>query len=230
MTKRCNSLLLLSLFICLLHNYSFSASSSKDEECLIDTMFVNDTVLSDATKYVDISAAPLTVFDRNYSINLPPIIDFTFSSNNVCSGQTISFTSTVTGNNPFTYAWDFGDGSTSTLANPDHSFQASLGCGSENFNVTLVVTDVNNDTTTISKPITIEKIPDISFEDVNSGFGVPFENCNQGPVNYTVTVGNTSNSSSCITSYSINWGDGTSASNVTFPLSHTYQTLGLLIW
>ena len=227
MTKRCNSLLLLSLFICLLHNYSFSASSSKDEECLIDTMFVNDTVLSDATKYVDISAAPLTVFDRNYSINPPPIIDFTFSSNNVCSGQTISFTSTVTGNNPFTYAWDFGDGSTSTLANPDHSFQASLGCGSENFNVTLVVTDVNNDTTTISKPITIEKIPDISFEDVNAGFGVPFENCNQGPVNYTVTVGNTSNSSSCITSYSINWGDGTSASNVTFPLSHTYQTLGL---
>jgi PKD repeat protein len=227
MIKKYYSLLLWSVFICLIHSSLLSASVSKDDESLLGTMFVRDTTFSKYAAFCNNSGKPTIVFKGNSSISLPPIIDFTFTNNNVCSGQTISFTSTVTGISPLTYAWDFGDGSTSTLENPSHSFQAILGCGTQVFNVTLIVTDSNSDTETISKPITVKRKPDISFEDVNSQIGVPpFENCNQSSINYTVTVGNISNSSSCITSYSIDWGDGISASNVSFPLSHTYQSIG----
>ncbi|MBL7729411.1 MAG: PKD domain-containing protein [Dinghuibacter sp.] len=48
--------------------------------------------------------------------------------------KTVTFTSTPTGTGPFTYAWNFGDGNTSTLANPVHTYAA---CGL--YNVTLIV-------------------------------------------------------------------------------------------
>jgi len=227
MIKKHYSLLLWSAFICLIHSSLLSASVSKDDESPLETMFVRDTTFSEYAAFCNNLGKPPIVFKGNNSISLPPIIDFTFTSNNVCSGQTISFTSTVTGISPFTYAWDFGDGSTSTLENPNHSFQASLGCGSQTFIIALIVTDLNNDMETISKPIMVKRKPDISFEEPNLNAGVPsFENCNQASVNYTMEVGNISSSISCITSYSIDWGDGNSASNVSFPLSHTYQSIG----
>jgi PKD repeat protein len=37
---------------------------------------------------------------------------------------TISFTSTSTGPPTLSYAWDFGDGGTSTLPNPTHTYTA----------------------------------------------------------------------------------------------------------
>ena len=160
------------------------------------------------------------------SLFAPPVVDFTFNNNNTCSGQSISFTSTVTGDDPFEYAWDFGDGSTSTQPNPNHAFQA-FGCGAtQNFNVTLTVTDDNGFSTNISHTVTVKRKPDISFEDLDSEFGVPFENCNATAIEYTVSVGNTSSSNSCVTSYSVNWGDGNSESDVSFPILHTYVSLG----
>jgi len=68
-------------------------------------------------------------------------VDFSFGPNNVCSGQSVSFTSIVTGDGPFDYEWAFGDGSFSTDENPNHIFQANPGCGSQDFNVELTVTD-----------------------------------------------------------------------------------------
>ncbi len=164
------------------------------------------------------------VSENESTLFAPPTVNFTFNTN-ACSGETVSFVSTVTGDGPFDYAWNFGDGSTSTQQNPNHVFQA-LGCGTQNFNVSLVVSDDNGLSTTETQTITIKEKPNISFEDLDSGFGVPFENCNAVEVAYTISVGNTSISDSCVTSYAINWGDGNSESNVSFPISHTYVSLG----
>jgi len=165
-----------------------------------------------------VNTHPLSV----HSPTINPTVSFTFNNNNVCSGQSVSFNSTASGAGTLEYEWTFGDGTTSTQANPNHSFQA-VGCGNQTFNVTLTVTDDNGSTST-SNTITVKQKPNISFTDENAPFS-PFENCNAATVDYTVTVGNDS-SSSCIASYAINWGDGNSESNVTFPLTHTYTSQG----
>ena len=53
----------------------------------------------------------------------------------------VSFASTVTGgNSPFTYNWNFGDGSSSTDQNPSHTFELA-----STYSVTVTVTDVDGD-------------------------------------------------------------------------------------
>src|SRR5690606_28274213 len=159
------------------------------------------------------------------SIIAAPTVSFTFNNNNACSGQIVSFTSTVSGEGPLVYAWNFDDGTAvSTQQNPNHTFQA-LGCGvTQDFNVTLTVTDTNG-SSTVSNTVTVRRKPNINFVDLDSEYA-PFENCNAAAINYTITVGIGPNSDACVTSYSVNWGDGNAESNVSFPLSHTYTSQG----
>ncbi len=158
-----------------------------------------------------------------------PIVDFDFNNDNECSGTPITFTPTVTGDAPFTYVWDFGDGNTSTSSNPTYAF-TELGCGFQNNNVTLTVTDVNGASSSVTKVISIKQAPDLEFVNLNapSGSSAPFEKCgdNNTDLEYTINVGNSSGSASCITSYNIDWGDGNTETNVTFPRMHTYMQLG----
>ena len=164
------------------------------------------------------------------SITPPPIADFTFTGDNSCSGTAVNFTSLINnGTPPFTYLWDFGDGQTSISANPSHYF-TSLGCGTGSFKVQLTVTDSKGcSATSTSKTITIIQAPDVQVTDPQNP-GRPFNNCNNDPSianpNYTITVNNSSPSASCITSYSVDWGDGTSGNDLSFPINHTYTTLG----
>jgi large repetitive protein len=158
-------------------------------------------------------------------------VSFT-SSNNVCSGTPVQFTSTVSGGTaPYTYAWTFGGGGSSNAQDPIHAF-TSLGCGTATFQNTLTVTDATGATGTATLPITILQAPDVQLADANP-FG-NFSNCANSPSpsnpNFTLTVNNISPGSSCITSYTLKWGDGSPAvtglTGASFPLTHTYTTLG----
>jgi len=78
-----------------------------------------------------------------------------FSSSNTCVAgnnfQTVAFTGTVAGGNHlYTYLWNFGDGTTSTLQSPTHTY-ASAG----NFTVSFKVTDGNNNNYTTTKTIAV---------------------------------------------------------------------------
>ncbi|MEP7144650.1 MAG: PKD domain-containing protein, partial [Ferruginibacter sp.] len=163
------------------------------------------------------------------TVNPLPVANFTFPATSTCSGAAVVFTSGVTnGTAPFTYTWDFGDGQTSAAANPSHAF-TSRGCSTATFTVTLIVTDAKGCTSAIvSKSITIIQAPDVQISDRN--IFSPFSNCINSPTpanpNYTLTIDNVSPSVSCITSYSINWGDGVTQNGVAFPLTHTYIKLG----
>ncbi|MGV9003268.1 PKD domain-containing protein [Flavobacterium sp.] len=161
------------------------------------------------------------------TVNAPPTVDFTFTNDNACSGTAVQFTSAVSGIGSNTYSWDFGDGSPlSTQQNPTHSF-SSLGCGNQSFPVTLTVTRGGCVVIKI-RNVTVKQKPLIDFTDLINPFSTElFNNCTgtSSYNNYLITVGNSS--SSCISSFTINWGDGNSQTNAIFPISHTYTSIGV---
>jgi gliding motility-associated-like protein len=165
---------------------------------------------------------------RLISIKDLPVIDFTFTNDNTCSGTNVQFTSNASGAGKLNYTWNFDDQTTSTLQNPSHAF-TSLGCGIGTPQVTSTVTDANGCAAAITKPIKVIQKPDIEFTDLVNPFSI-FSNCGKASIanpEFSIEVENISKSKSCITSYSIDWGDGSSIeTNVTFPRPHTYKRLG----
>ena len=71
--------------------------------------------------------------DWNLTIN-NPLANFSYSTN----GNTVTFTNTSSSNmnNSLNYFWDFGDGNTSVLVNPSHTY-TSAGI----YSINLIVTD-----------------------------------------------------------------------------------------
>ncbi|MDG2435580.1 MAG: PKD domain-containing protein, partial [Polaribacter sp.] len=160
-------------------------------------------------------------------VNAIPVVDFTFNKNNVCAGELITFTPQVSGAGGFKYEWIFQDGVTSELESPSHSVEY-FGCTTQEqtFRVTLTVFDKNGCQNSQVKNVTVTPKPDLEFSDADSK---NFNNCdNASPSNpeFTINVANDSQST-CVDSYSIDWGDGNSESSITFPIAHTYLDLGV---
>jgi plastocyanin len=116
---------------------------------------------------------------------MPAIAGFTPSQ----AGMTVSFTNTST--NGTSYAWDFGDGITSTLQSPSHTYTAS---GS--YTVTLIATN-NCDADTITQNITIVGIDEFGND---SHFAV-YPNPTSG--NCTVSVNDLTAANAVLTLYNI---------------------------
>ncbi len=142
-------------------------------------------------------------------VNAAPDAGFTFL-NNQCSGSAISFTSNAVGS--YTYAWDFGDGTTSTEANPTHQF-STTGNSTASFTVKLIVSgNPSTCSQSTTKTITVQQAPDptlhASVESATDN-GVPvFKTCSSSATD--ITFSNVSSTaSSANASYTISWGDGT---------------------
>jgi gliding motility-associated-like protein len=175
---------------------------------------------SDGGSITEINNQEITI-----TVTDPPTVDFDFTNDNACSGETIQFTSNATGDGTLSYSWNFGDGTTSTLENPTKTYTA-VGNGNQIFSVSLIVSDTNNCNTTIIKDIQVQRIPDIDFF---SGSGT-FVNCSDGSTNiFNLELFNNSASSAEITSYTIDWGDETAIETINgFPtngsgLTHAYS-------
>ncbi|MGB5943181.1 MAG: PKD domain-containing protein [Leeuwenhoekiella sp.] len=164
----------------------------------------------------------------NVTVNAPPTVNFSFDNTVVCSGEFIDFTANVSGSGPFTYLWEFGDGGTSTEANPAYAFTA-LGCNQSTFEIVLTITDDNGcSSKSATKTIDVLEKPDIAFNDDANPFS-PFNNCDNASVEnpgFLVTLANVSASMSCVSTYTVDWGDGDTETNATFPLDHNYTDLG----
>jgi hypothetical protein len=81
-------------------------------------------------------------------------------------GEDVHFTgSAFGGTEPYTWAWDFGDGNTSDVQNPTHAYEAA-GV----YNVTLTVTDAMSDTATDETTATIiAPAPEIEIGTITGG-------------------------------------------------------------
>lgn len=155
-----------------------------------------------------------TIVVSNYiQVYAFPIADFTAAPLQACMEQnSISFNNNSSG--ATTYFWDFGDGQTSTLSNPTHTYQ-----NAGQFNVTLIATGPGGcfDTKVRQQYITINPKP-TGFISVNGG-----SPCNLGaPFNFIL---NASNVASC----TWHFGDGTTSSALTpshiFPATGTYNVM-----
>ena len=146
------------------------------------------------------------------TVNQTPVASFTADTMTACSAPfTVNFTSTSTGGTD--YAWDFGDGSTSILQNPSHTY-TTPGV----YSVTLTVTNssgpcvasvVKNNLIIITPPV--------------AGFiNPPDSGCVPLSINFSSTSISTIDP---ITNYIWNFGDGSTGTSAP-PLVHTYTASG----
>ena len=100
------------------------------------TVTDTNTVSASNTASITVSALPLTT-------------DFAVSPTTVTPNSPVTFTATTSGGtSPYTYAWDFGDGTTGTGSPVDHTYSTTGP-----FTVVLTVTDANAKTATATHTI-----------------------------------------------------------------------------
>lgn len=125
----------------------------------------------------------------------------------VCKNEVLSFKSNISGGTAATYAWDFDDGTSSTQANPGHSF---TNYGSKT--IKLSVTLSGGGTISASKTIMVHDLPTANFSLGSSNYCLYNQNiC----LNDLSTMGATT---SRYASRLILWGDGSQSSS-NLPLS-----------
>jgi len=132
---------------------------------------------------------------------IPRPIDFTFA--NLCKPYVLNFSTQTL--NITAYNWDFGDGGTSTLANPSHTYTQS-----GTYTITLNITVGGGCMTTISKSITLGY--------TNPSQASSYDLCLGSSVAFTL------NNLPAFVAATWNFGDGT-FSNQMQP-SHTYTAAG----
>lgn len=141
------------------------------------------------------------------SSNQAPVAGFNSSTNLLVAN--FSSTSTDADGTIASYAWNFGDSSTSTAQNPSHTYAAA---GS--YNVALTVTDNQGATNTISKTVSVtaaNQAPVANFSSSISGLTVSFTD-------------SSTDADGSIASRAWNFGDA-STSSLQNP-SHTYTAAG----
>lgn len=135
-----------------------------------------------------------------------PTPSFTNSPTTGCAPLTVQFTNTGQQSGA-TYSWDFGDGNTSSSANPTNVYT-----GNGTYNVTLTMTGANGCTNSVTLPAVTLSSPVADFtSDVVNG-------CSELDVQFT----NTSSSPDPIIGWNWSFGDGTSYSGEIPPV-HTYD-------
>lgn len=121
-----------------------------------------------------------------------PIADFMVDDTLPCLGSAVNFTQLSTGYT-LNFLWDFGDGTTSTLADPSHTY-ADMGA----YDVSLIVSDMDGCTDTLTKPAYVTT----DTADGDFYFNTVIANCNYDLVQFFVT------SDDSICSYFWTFGDG----------------------
>jgi PKD repeat protein len=171
-----------------------------------DSSFKNSTY---TTKMLDCEGGVcISVTDPN----------FTWEPLTPAVGTLVTFTATVGGGSPaITYTWDFGDGSTGTGVNPEHTF-ASSGT----YSVTLTVSNCDGaNTASISHDVTVSDVcvpvtgPDFTWAPLTPTAG--------DSVTFTSSVAG----GSLPIAYNWDFGDGSTGTDVnpehTFASSGTYS-------
>jgi gliding motility-associated-like protein len=165
-----------------------------------------DTGLFEVQLFAFNNRCPDTSVITRYVQVLPPIADFLYNINCSVNKRQVLFTDRSIA--ATSWFWEFGDGSTSSLQNPSHSY-AVLGT----YTVRLTV---QNGSCTHSLQQTIQLVDELADFTANTQVA-----CKNTAIQFT-GVGFTAAN---IVSYYWDFGDGATSSNPP-PVQHTYTTAG----
>ena len=104
-------------------------------------------------------------------IIIKPLSNFSVTDQTICNGDSVQFFDFSSGISNLTYQWNFGDGGSSTLANPYHTYHAA-----GNFQVSLKIKDAGGctDTKTVSSFVSVHDFPKADFTvDKQNGCTLP---------------------------------------------------------
>lgn len=138
-----------------------------------------------------------------------PVADFTLDDTAGCKPLEINFTDLS--EDAFTYSWDFGDGGSSSTANPTHTYQ-EIGT----YTVTLIITDINgcNDTLIMPNAVTVTgAVVDFGITDII------------GCDSLAVSFGDSTLPPGSVVSWDWDFGDGGTSTEQN--PTHIYQVPGL---
>ena len=164
-----------------------------------------------ATLYADSRYGCTNVFTKAITVFPKPVASFSLNVNLGCS----SFTPVITNNSigDTGVVWNFGDGGTSILASPVHSF-TNTALTKDSFNVQLIVTSASACKDTATKYVYV-------LPKVRASFTCDTIGCSPYKSSFI-------NSSQGASGYVWNFGDATAASTLTNPI-HTYtNTTGVV--
>ncbi len=116
-----------------------------------------------------------------------PLADF--SAKDVCFGQSMGFNNKTS--NAVSYTWDFGEGSSSSNTNPNHTYTAA-----GNYFVSLIAESANGCLDTIEKQVTVDPLPktQFTFQDVCDKDTVDFINQTVGETGFSWDFGDNTTS------------------------------------
>ena len=129
----------------------------------------------------------------------------------------VSFTGSASGGTaPYSYSWNFGDGSaTSTVQNPSHTYSAA-----GTYTATLTVTDSASPANTATSTVTV-KVSAVGSPLTATASALP----TSGQVPLNVSFTGSASGGTPPYSYSWNFGDGSATSTAQNP-THTYSNAG----
>ena len=147
----------------------------ENENTYTVTLTVTDSVGATATDTAQVSV---------YGVD-SLVVSINGQCNGIADVPMYLSSSVIGGTAPYSYIWNFGDGTTSNLANPTHTYESE-----DTYTVTLVVTDSqgkeDSDTTTVT--VTKQEEPPVIGE-IQGGFGVKATiTAGDDPVNWTISV------------------------------------------
>lgn len=169
---------------------------------------VTDLYVADDGSLIRAATFGRSVWEFVPTGNATPTADFSFTTNALAASFTDA--STDSDGTVVAWAWNFGDGATSTQQNPSHAYAAA---GS--YDVALTVTDDGGAVNTIIKTVTVAAAnvpPTANFGFIANYLAVDF-------------IDGSADSDGSIASRSWNFGDGSAPSPAINP-SHTYATGG----
>lgn len=174
---------------------------------------ISHTFTTAGTYTVALFATGICGVDTAYeTITVYPVPTAAFiNSGSVCSTDTIHFTdqSTVSGQGA-SYLWNFGDGTTASVQNPSHVYQAG-----GTYTVCLIITSANGCTDSVCNQVNIYGAPNVSFSAQDACI-------NNQPVSFYDST--TINNGQIISTL---WKFGDGNTSVSANPQHTYANTGM---